>query len=85
MPWKMSFDDTGCTIDGLNLSLAMMRNNNQRGEKQQGTSKPTKRSIAEKMAVAEQLRDLQRALAPMRAANRAKRAAGKVEIRIKTR
>ena len=44
-----------------------------------------KRSIAEKLAVAERLRDLQRALAPARAANRAKRAAGKVEIRFKTK
>lgn len=44
-----------------------------------------KRPIAEKLAVAEELRDLQRALAPVRAANRAKRAAGKVEIRCKTK
>ena len=47
--------------------------------------RPVKRSIAERMAVAEELRDLQQALAPLRDANRAKRAAGKVEIRIKTR
>jgi hypothetical protein len=44
-----------------------------------------KRSIPEKLAVAEELRDLQRALAPVRAANKAKRAAGKIEIRIKTK
>jgi hypothetical protein len=44
-----------------------------------------KRTVAEKLAVAERLRDLQRALAPVRAANRAKRAVGKVEIRFKTK
>jgi hypothetical protein len=44
-----------------------------------------KRSIAEKLAVASRLRDLQRSLAPIRAANQAKRASGKVEIRIKTK
>lgn len=44
-----------------------------------------KRPIAEKLALAEELRDLQRALAPVRAANRAKRARGKVEIRFKTK
>jgi len=44
-----------------------------------------KRPIAEKLAVAEELRDLQRALAPVRASNRSKRAAGKVEIRFKTK
>jgi len=47
--------------------------------------KAPKRAVAEKLAVAERLRDLQRALAPVRAANRAKRAAGKVEIRFKTK
>lgn len=47
--------------------------------------KASKRTVAEKLAVAERLRDLQRALAPVRAANRAKRAAGKVEIRFKTK
>lgn len=47
-------------------------------------SKP-KRSIAEKLEVAERLRDLQRSLAPIRAANKAKRAAGNMEIRIKTK
>jgi hypothetical protein len=43
-----------------------------------------KRPIAEKMAIAEKLRDAERTLAPTRAANKAKRAAGKMEIRIKT-
>jgi hypothetical protein len=59
----------------------MTTEDNRRSE----SSKPAKRTIAEKMIVAEQLRDLQRALAPLRIANRAKREAGKVEIRIKTR
>jgi hypothetical protein len=44
-----------------------------------------KRSVAEKLAIASKLRDVQQGLAPTRAANKAKRAAGKVEIRIKTR
>ena len=44
-----------------------------------------KRPISEKLAVAERLRDLQKALAPVRAANKTKRATGDVEIRIKTR
>lgn len=44
-----------------------------------------KRTVAEKLAVAERLRDLQRALAPVRAANKAKRATGKIEIRFKTK
>jgi hypothetical protein len=42
-------------------------------------------SIAEKLRVASELREFQEKLAPLRAANRAERAAGKVEIRIKTR
>lgn len=44
-----------------------------------------KRPISEKLAVAERLRDLQKALAPVRAANKAKRVTDDVEIRIKTR
>ena len=72
-------------IDGLNLRAAMTDNNNQGSEKPVRATKASKRTIAEKMKVAEQLRDLQRALAPLRAANRAKRAAGKVEIHIKTK
>jgi hypothetical protein len=47
--------------------------------------KASKRSVAEKLMVAERLRDLQRALAPVRAANKAKRATGKPEIRFKTK
>jgi hypothetical protein len=63
----------------------MTGNNSQKAERVPPTTKKPKRTIAEKMTVAEQLRDLQRALAPIRAANRAKRAAGKVEIRFKTK
>ena len=37
-----------------------------------------------KLAVIERLREANEVLAPIRAANKAKRAAGKVEIRIKT-
>jgi hypothetical protein len=50
---------------------------------QQATS--ASRSIAEKLRIVTQLRDLQEKLAPLRAANKAERAAGKIEIRIKTR
>jgi hypothetical protein len=62
-----------------------MIENNNNGSEIPRTAKTSKRTIAEKMKVAERLRDLQRALAPLRAANRAKREAGKVEIRIKTK
>jgi len=41
-------------------------------------------TIADKLKIAEELRDLQEKLAPHRAANR-ERAKGKVQIRIKTR
>lgn len=43
-----------------------------------------KRSVSEKMEIASKLRDVQQSLAPTRAANKAKRAAGRIEIRIKT-
>ena len=43
------------------------------------------RPIAEKLVVAERLRDLQKALAGVRAANKAKRATEEVKILIKTR
>jgi len=43
-----------------------------------------KRPVAEKLAIAAKLRDVQEKLAPARSANKAKRATGKVEIRIKT-
>jgi len=42
-------------------------------------------TIAEKLKIAAELRDLQEKLAPMRAANKAERAKGKIQIRIKTR
>lgn len=44
-----------------------------------------KSTIAEKLRVASELRDLQEKLAPLRTANRAERAKRKVQIRIKTR
>jgi hypothetical protein len=63
-----------------------MTNANNKGlEKPRMSAKSAKRTVAEKLAVAERLRDLQQALAPARAANKAERAAGKVKIRIKTR
>jgi hypothetical protein len=63
----------------------MSEPNNKTSTKPDAVYKASKRTIAEKLAVAERLRDLQRGLAPLRAANRAKRAAGKVEIRVKTK
>jgi len=63
----------------------MTSDNNKTAESDNRAPNVPKRSIAEKLEVAERLRDLQRSLAPIRAANRAKRAACKVEIRIKTR
>ena len=47
--------------------------------------KAARGSIAEKLKIAEELRALQEKLAPLRAANKAERAKGKVQIRIKTR
>lgn len=43
------------------------------------------KSIAEKLRIVSELRDFQEKLASLRAANRAERAAGKGEIRIKTK
>jgi hypothetical protein len=43
-----------------------------------------KRPIAEKMATVAKLRDAEKSLAPIRAANKAKRAAKQIKIRIKT-
>ena len=63
----------------------MTEPNNKTSTRPDAAYKAPKRTVAEKLAVAERLRDLQRALAPVRAANRAKRAAGKIEIRIKTK
>lgn len=53
-------------------------------KKEQQRKARAKRPIAEKLAVAARLRDVQEKLAPIRAANKAKRTAGKIEIRIKT-
>ena len=52
--------------------------------KEQQRKARAKRPVSEKLAIAARLRDVQQALAPARAANRAKRAAAKIEIRIKT-
>jgi hypothetical protein len=65
--------------------MDMTNANNKGPEKPHKSAKFAKRTVAEKLAVAERLRDLQQALAPARAANKAERAAGKVKIRIKTR
>jgi predicted RNA-binding Zn ribbon-like protein len=53
-------------------------------QKEQQRKARAKRPVAEKLAVATKLRDVQQKLAPARAANKAKRAAGKIDIRIKT-
>ena len=53
-------------------------------QKEQQRKARAKRPVAEKLAVAAKLREVQQKLAPARAANKAKRAAGKIEIRIKT-
>lgn len=47
--------------------------------------KSVRGSLAERLKIAEELRDLQERLAPLRAANKAERAKNKVQIRIKTR
>lgn len=65
--------------------MDMTNAKNKDSEKARLSAKTGKRAIAEKLAVAERLRDLQQALAPARAANKAERAAGRVKIRIKTR
>ena len=43
-----------------------------------------RRPVAEKLAIASRLRDVQERLAPVRAVNKAKRAAGLIKIKIKT-
>ena len=76
----------GCSTNGGNSRIDMTSNDNSRPAPPVLIKKKSvKRTIAEKMAIAEELRDLQEALAPLREANRSKRAAGKVDIRIKTR
>ena len=52
--------------------------------KEQQRKTRAKRPVSEKLAIASRLRDVQQKLAPVRAANKAKRASGKIEIRIKT-
>ena len=52
--------------------------------KEQQRKLRARRPIAEKLLIATKLRDVQEKLAPARAANKAKRAAGEIEIRIKT-
>lgn len=52
--------------------------------KEQERKTRAKRPVSEKLAVASKLRDVQQGLAPARVANKAKRAAGKIEVRIKT-
>jgi hypothetical protein len=46
--------------------------------------RPPQREIGERLAIASKLRDVQEKLGPIREANRAKRKAGRVTIRIKT-
>ena len=43
-----------------------------------------RRPVAEKLAIATRLREVEKSLAPVRAANAAKRAAKQIVIRIKT-
>ena len=52
--------------------------------KEQQRKPRAKRPVSEKLAIASRLRDVQDKLAPARAANKAKRARGEIEIRIKT-
>jgi hypothetical protein len=52
--------------------------------KEQQRKDRARRPVSEKLEIASRLRDVQQKLAPARAANKAKRAAGKIEIRIKT-
>ena len=52
--------------------------------KEQQRKARAKRPVSEKLAIASRLREVQKKLASARAANKAKRASGKSEIRIKT-
>jgi len=52
--------------------------------KEAGRKPEAKRSVADKMATVSKLRDVQQSLAPVRAANKARRAAKQIKIRIKT-
>jgi hypothetical protein len=50
-------------------------------QKEEARRDRARRPVSEKLAVAEKLRDLQKALAPVRAANKAKRASEAIEIK----
>ncbi len=52
--------------------------------KEQQRKDRARRPVSEKLEIAARLRDVQQKLVPARSANKAKRAAGKIEIRIKT-
>ncbi len=52
--------------------------------KEAGRKAEAKRPVAEKMAMVAKLRDAEKSLAPVRAANRARRASKQIKIRIKT-
>lgn len=54
------------------------------GRKEAQRKAQAKRPTAEKMAIVSKLRDVERSLAPVRTANKTKRAAKKIEISIKT-
>ena len=62
----------------------MTKLDNKNSDKTEKLANAGKRTIAEKLAIAAKLREVQAKLAPIRAANRAKRAAEKIEIKIKT-
>ena len=52
--------------------------------KEAGRKAAAKRPLAEKMATVAKLRDAEKSLAPIRAANKARRASKQIKIRIKT-
>ena len=52
--------------------------------KEIGRKAEAERPVAEKMATVTKLRDLEKSLAPIRAANKARRASKQIQIRIKT-
>ncbi len=52
--------------------------------KEAGRKAKAKRPVAEKMATVAKLRDVEKSLAPIRAANKARRASKQIKILIKT-
>lgn len=52
--------------------------------KEAGRKAEAKRPVAEKMVMATRLRDVEKTLAPIRAANKARRALNQIKILIKT-